>query len=200
MCASEDCPIPPDDPLYQAYHDKEWGVPTDCDRAFFEKVCLEGFQSGLSWKTVLHRRPAFRRAFADFELEVVAGFNDDDIDRLLQDATIIRNRRKICSAINNAGRALDLQQEFGSLAAFFWQFEPEPSSRPDRVTRAWLAANPTTPESTALARALKTRGWSFVGATNMYALMQAKGLVNDHVYCCPVRQVMQQHRRNFVRP
>lgn len=200
MCDSEDCPIPVDDPLYMAYHDTEWGMPTDSDQAFFEKVCLEGFQSGLSWRTVLHRRPALRDAFADFDIARVACFNETDINRLMQDATIIRNRRKIGSVINNACRALELQQEFGSLATFFWQFEPAPATRPDKMTRAWLESNPATQESTALAKALKQRGWSFVGATTMYALMQALGLVNDHVSHCPARIGVEQRRQTFIRP
>jgi len=200
MCDHEECPVPTDDPLYQTYHDLEWGTPTRCDRTIFEKVCLEGFQSGLSWRTILHRRPAFRRAFADFQLEQVARFTEEDINRLLGDASIIRNRRKINSAINNAKRALELQQEAGSLASFFWHFEPDTASRPKSITRAWLNTHTTTPESTALAKALKIRGWTFVGPTTLYALMQALGLVNDHVAHCPARASVEQKRQDFIRP
>ncbi len=200
MCDLEHCAFPADDDLYRAYHDSEWGVPADSDQVFFEKVCLEGFQSGLSWQTILHRRDAFRRAFANFDISTLAAFDDDDVARLLQDDSIIRNRRKIRSVINNASRALELQREAGSLAAFFWQFEPEPHTRPTSVSRDWLNRNPTTPESTDLARALKKRGWFFVGPTNMYALMQALGLVNDHVGGCPVRPLVEKRRQSFIRP
>ncbi|MGQ7848262.1 DNA-3-methyladenine glycosylase I [Granulosicoccus sp. 3-233] len=200
MCETDRCPIPADDALYKAYHDTEWGIPTDSDQTFYEKVCLEGFQSGLSWRTILHRRAALRRAFADFDIPAVADFDDVDIDRLMQDAGIIRNRRKICSAINNARRALELQRDYGSLAAFFWQYEPAPATRPASMSCSWLNDNPTTPESSALAGALKKRGWTYVGPTNMYALMQALGLVNDHVSGCSARLTVQRARQAFTRP
>lgn len=172
------------DPLYLAYHDSEWGRPQADDRRLFEKLCLEGFQSGLSWLTILRKRENFRRAFADFDLATVARFGEADIQRLLQDAGIVRHRGKIASAINNAARALELQAEAGSLATFFWRFEPAPASRPARLDRATLGNLAQTVESKALARALKGRGWSFVGPTNLYAFMQATGMVNDHETGC----------------
>ncbi len=200
MPEPEGCPLPLNDSLFQHYHDTEWGYPVSSDRQFFEKVCLEGFQSGLSWRTVLHRRAVFREVFKEFELSVVAQFTENDVARLMRDTRIIRNRRKILSAINNARCALTLQNETGSIAEFFWQFEPSPINRPALVTRKWLKDNPHTAESTALSLALKKRGWSFIGPTNMYALMQALGIVNDHVCDCPCRQSVEQSRKVFIRP
>ncbi|WP_205737964.1 DNA-3-methyladenine glycosylase I [Granulosicoccus antarcticus] len=200
MTDSVGCPLPVNDPVFQHYHDTEWGHPIDCDQLFFEKVCLEGFQSGLSWRTILHRRPAFREVFKGFDISLVAQFTDTDVDRLMQDARIIRNRRKIRSTINNAQCALALQDEVGSIAGFFWQFEPPAAQRPACVTRDWLEVNPTSIESTALSQALKRRGWSFVGPTTMYALMQALGIVNDHVSDCHCRQPVEQARKTFKRP
>ncbi len=139
---SSGCPLPANDHVFQHYHDTEWGRPVSSDRQFFEKVCLEGFQSGLSWRTILHRRPAFREVFEQFELSAVARFTEDDVARLMLDTRIIRNRRKILSAINNARCALALLNEAGSIARFFWQFEPPPQSRPEHVTRAWLRRQP----------------------------------------------------------
>lgn len=194
------CPLPLDDSLFQDYHDTEWGQPASSDHQFFEKVCLEGFQSGLSWRSILHRRPAFREVFGNFEMSAVAQFTETDVARLMQDARIIRNRRKILSTINNARCALALQEEVGSLAGFFWQFEPLPEVRPAHVTRDWLKDHPYTAESTALSKALKRRGWSFIGPTNMYALMQALGIVNDHVCDCPCKESVEQTRRVFNRP
>lgn len=200
MPEAASCLLPLNDPLFQHYHDTEWGRPVDSDQQFFEKICLEGFQSGLSWRTILHRRPAFREAFEEFEPIAVAQFTEADVARLMQDIRIIRNRRKILSAINNAQCALALQNETGSIAGFFWQFEPPPQSRPAQVTRAWLRDNPHTAESTALCQALKLRGWSFIGPTTMYALMQALGIVNDHVSGCPCREQIEQNRQAFARP
>jgi DNA-3-methyladenine glycosylase I len=193
------CQIPAEDPVFMRYHDFEWGVPVSSDVAFFEKVCLEGFQSGLSWRIILHRRLAFRRAFAGFDLSTVAAFTDHDVRRLMKDTGIIRNHSKIRSAINNAARALELRAECGSLAVFFWQFQPLAADRPARVTRTWLAEHPQTPESEALAKALKSRGWSYVGAVNMYALMQALGIVNDHVHGCSRRKVINNLRAQHAR-
>lgn len=187
-----------DDPLYVGYHDAEWGRPEAGDARLFEKVCLEGFQSGLSWITILRKREAFRRAFSEFDPVRVARFNRRSVDRLLADASIVRHRGKIESAINNAKRALEMIDEFGSLGAFFWPYEPE--QRPARVTRKWIAANPTTPESTEMARELKRRGWTFVGPTTCYAFMQALGLVNDHVEGCPARAEVERERDRFRRP
>lgn len=197
---AERCVIPPGDPVYQHYHDTEWGVPIGDDLRLFEKLCLEGFQSGLSWRTILHRRADFRTCFNHFDPAHVLSLTQTDVERLAADPRIIRNRRKIQSVINNANRVADLQQEFGSLAAFFWQFEPGPASRPKKVTLDWLAGNPHTPESIALSAALKARGWTFVGPTNMYALMQATGMVNDHVDGCPRRVAIDQLRASFKRP
>ncbi len=175
------------DPLYRRYHDEEWGRPVTEDTRLFEKIVLEGFQSGLSWLTILKKRENFRSAFAGFELEKVAAFDEGDVQRLLGDAGIVRHQGKIRSAINNAARALELQREAGSLAAFFWSFEPPQSERPDPVTWEAIVANPATTTSKRLAKELKKRGWSFVGPTTAYAFMQAMGLVNDHVEGCTAR-------------
>ncbi len=193
----ESCPVPDNDPLFALYHDTEWGVPTSCDREFFEKICLEGFQSGLSWRTILHRREGFRQAFDQFDPDILMRYTDADVKRLLQDKRIIRNRRKILSAINNAKRCIELQSEHGSLAAFICAFQPSADERPTRLTRQWLADNPNTPHSQALAKAMKKRGWTFVGPTNMYALMQALGIVNDHVEQCPRRNEIERLRNTF---
>jgi DNA-3-methyladenine glycosylase I len=173
---------------YQAYHDTEWGRPTRDDRWIFEKIILEGFQSGLSWLTILNKRDNFRKAFANFDFDAVARFNRRSVERLLQDAGIVRHRGKIESAINNARRARELRDEFGSVAAFVWRFEPEARSRPKIMTRAALMKLAKTPESAALSKELKTRGWSFVGPTTMYAFMQAAGFVNDQIESCDARR------------
>jgi len=173
--------------LYRDYHDREWGFPVDDDTRLFEKLCLEGFQAGLSWLTILNKRDAFRRAFAGFDAARVARFGARDVERLIGDAGIVRHRGKIESAINNARRLLELRAECGSLAAWAWRFEPAPSSRPKRVTPAALRARGLPAEATALAKELKRRGWTFVGPTTVHAFMQAMGLVNDHVEGCHVR-------------
>ncbi len=182
------CPWSGTDPLYVRYHDEEWGRPVHDDRRLFEKVCLEGFQAGLSWLTILRKREHFRAAFADFNFERVARFTAADVDRLVADAGIIRHRGKIESTINNARRALDLRAEQGSLDAYFWRWQPEPASRPSVLTIETLRSMATTPESTALSKDLRTRGWTFVGPTTIYAFMQAMGLVNDHLDDCWARQ------------
>ena len=174
------------DPLYVRYHDEEWGRPVTDDNRLFEKVCLEGFQAGLSWITILRKRDNFRRAFAGFDIDRVARFTARDVTRLLQDAGIVRHRGKIESAINNARRARDLRDECGALARYFWRWQPEAASRPPRVTRDVLMTMAATQESTALSKDLRRRGWTFVGPTTMYAFMQAMGLVNDHVEECAV--------------
>ena len=174
-------------PAYQHYHDHEWGFPVTDDRRLFEKLCLEGFQAGLSWLTILNKRDAFRAAFANFEAERIVRFGERDIARLLADAGIVRHRGKIESTINNAKRVIELRAEFGSLSAYAWGFEPAPTSRPKRITLAALQANTTSPESVAMSKDLKKRGWSFVGPTTVYAFMQAMGLVNDHIEGCHVR-------------
>jgi DNA-3-methyladenine glycosylase I len=189
-----------DDPRYVAYHDDEWGMPVADDARLFEKLCLEGFQSGLSWRTILYKRDAFRAAFAGFDIERVARFTPRHVERLLQDAAIVRHRGKIESTINNAKRARELIAEAGSLAAYVWRYEPKPSTRPHAITRAALAAMATSPESIALSKDLKRRGFTFVGPTTVYAFMQAMGLVNDHVEGCPGRERAARARKSFKVP
>jgi DNA-3-methyladenine glycosylase I len=187
-------------PDYIEYHDREWGRPTSDDRWLFEKICLEGFQSGLSWLTILRKRDNFRRAFADFDVGRVSRFGDRHIEKLLADAGIIRHRGKIASTINNAARALELIAAEQSLARYVWRFEPAPSSRPRRLDWAVLRAMSTTAESQALSKDLKKRGWTFVGPTTMYAFMQSAGIVNDHVEGCFCRAQVERDRRSFPRP
>jgi DNA-3-methyladenine glycosylase I len=175
-------------PAYRDYHDHEWGFPVTDDRRLFEKLCLEGFQAGLSWLTILNKREAFRAAFANFDAARIARFRERDVTRLLGDAGIVRHRGKIESTINNAKRVLALRQEFGSLSAYAWRYEPAPRSRPKRLTLAALRTMSTSAESIALSKDLKRRGWSFVGPTTVYAFMQAMGLVNDHIEGCHVRE------------
>ena len=189
-----------DDPLYVAYHDSEWGFPVADDRRLFEKICLEGFQSGLAWITILRKRESFREAFHAFDFERVARKGERDVQKLLGNAGIVRHRGKIESTINNAKRARELASEHGSLAAYFWRHEPGASGRPRRLTAAALSAMATSPESVALAKDLKKRGWSFVGPTTMYAFMQAMGLVNDHVHTCDTRQAVARARSTFSMP
>ena len=174
-------------PAYQHYHDNEWGFPVTDDRRLFEKLCLEGFQAGLSWLTILNKREAFRAGFANFEAERVARFTERDVTRLLTDAGIVRHRGKIESVINNAKRVIELRAEFGSLREYAWRYVPAADSRPKRMTLAALRAATTSPESIAMSKDLKKRGWSFVGPTTVYAFMQAMGLVNDHLDGCHVR-------------
>ncbi len=183
---------------YRAYHDTEWGFPVSDDVRLFEKLTLEGFQSGLSWLTILRKRDAFRRAFSGFAFSVVAGFGEDDVQRLLADAGIIRHRGKIEAAINNAGRAVELIAAEGSLAAYAWSFEPVP--RPAPLNHAQLAALTATPESAAMAKDLKRRGWRFLGPTTVYAFMQATGLVNDHLGGCHTHAAVDAARGAFPRP
>lgn len=185
---------------YRRYHDEEWGRPVADDFRLFEKICLEGFQSGLSWLTILRKRENFRAAFAGFDFHKVAEFAEDDIERLVTDAGIIRHRGKIVSTINNARRAIALRGEFGSLAKFFWSFEPPAGERPGMMDYATLSANPTTPTSTRLSKDLKKRGWTFVGPTTVYAFMQAMGLVNDHLEGCFCQPEVDRLRMSFSRP
>ena len=187
-------------PAYRHYHDHEWGFPVTDDRRLFEKICLEGFQAGLSWLTILNKRDAFRVGFDQFEAERVARFGDADIARLLLDVGIVRHRGKIESTINNAKRVIELRTEFGSLAAYAWHFEPAASKRPKRATWEALRAMSTTAESVAMSKDLKKRGWSFVGPTTVYAFMQAMGLVNDHVEGCHARAQAEQARAALIRP
>lgn len=185
---------------YLRYHDTEWGWPVDDDRRLFEKICLEGFQSGLSWLTILRKRENFRAAFANFEMAAVARFGEDDVARLLQDAGIVRHQGKIRSTINNAARALELTEEFGTLAAYFWQYEPGPDQRPAVLDHATARTLGKTDVSTAISKDLKKRGWSFVGPTTVYAFMQAMGLVNDHLEGCLCRPKVETARAAFKRP
>lgn len=178
------------DPLYRRYHDREWGRPIKDDRRLFEKICLEGFQSGLSWITILRKRENFRKAFSGFEIEAVARFGQREIDALMEDAGIVRNRAKILATINNARRCLELQKDVGSLAALAWSYEPVSSS-------ARVAARR---EATALSKDLKRRGWAFVGPTTIHSFMQAVGIINDHLEGCEARRDVERLRAKFVRP
>lgn len=187
-------------PLYRHYHDQEWGFPVDDDRRLFEKLCLEGFQSGLSWITILNKRDAFRAAFAGFDAERMAEFDDADVERLVQDAAIVRHRGKIVSAIHNARRVLELRREFGSLAHYAWRYEPDPADRPARLTREVARTLSTSVASIAMSKDLKKRGWTFVGPTTVYAFMQAMGLVNDHLEGCDARPRALQARAAFRVP
>jgi len=182
---------------YRRYHDEEWGLPVVDDRRLFEKLCLEGFQAGLSWLTILRKREGFRRAFAGFDYERVARFGRADVARLLADASIVRHRGKIESTVNNAQRCVELVAAEGSLAGYIWRFEPDPATRPAVVTLASLRAETQTDESRALAEDLKRRGWTFVGPTTVYAFMQAMGLVNDHLSGCDARPHAADARRSI---
>ena len=184
------------DALYVDYHDREWGVPVNSDHRLFEKICLEGFQSGLSWLTILKKRDAFRDRFSSFDFSKVARYRPGKVESLLTDASIIRHRGKIESTINNAKRALQLAEEFGSLATYFWQFEPAKSP----VIRKRNQIVATTDESIAMSKDLKKRGWSFVGPTTCYAFMQSMGMVNDHLRTCDSWQTVDEQRREFQRP
>ncbi len=183
-------------PEYRAYHDTEWGFPVAEDRRLFEKLSLEGFQAGLSWLTILRKREAFRTAFAGFDYDQIARFDDDDVARLLADAAIVRHRGKIEAVINNARRTVELEADGGSLAQLVWSFEP--AARGADLDRDALAS--TSSEARALARELKRRGWRFVGPTTVYAFMQAMGLVDDHLPGCHVRAPAEAARDTFKRP
>jgi DNA-3-methyladenine glycosylase I len=178
------------DPLYRHYHDREWGRPIKDDRRLFEKICLEGFQSGLSWITILRKRENFRRAFADFEIDRLAGFNSRKIETLMADSGIVRNRAKIMATINNARRCLELIKERRSLAAYSWSFEPRTISGRGTVV----------PEAITMSKDLKRRGWTFVGPTTIHSFMQAVGIINDHLKGCELRQEVDGLRSKFVRP
>lgn len=185
---------------YRHYHDHEWGFPVTDDTRLFEKLCLEGFQAGLSWLTILNKREAFRAGFDGFDAERIARYTEADVQRLLADAGIVRHRGKIESTINNAKRVIELRAEFGSLAAYAWRHEPAPDARPARMTWAALKAMPSTAASAAMSKDLKKRGWSFVGPTTVYAFMQAMGLVNDHIEGCHARQPALAARAALQRP
>ncbi len=183
---------------YRQYHDKEWGRPVTDDTRLFEKICLEGFQSGLSWLTILRKREGFRAAFAGFDIDKVAAFTDQDIERCVNDAGIVRHRGKIKSTINNAQRAQELRTEFGTLAAYFWAHEPAQSERPAQIIKSEIPG--FTETSTKISKDLKKRGWSFVGPTTVYAFMQAMGMVNDHIEGCYCHARIEKARAEFVRP
>jgi DNA-3-methyladenine glycosylase I len=185
------------DPM-RSYHDLEWGRPVADDRRLFEKLSLEGFQSGLSWLTILRKRENFRMAFRSFDIDAVARFNERSVTRLMADAGIVRNRAKIEATVNNARRCIDLVDEVGSLAGYVWRFEPDSANRPTPLSRQMLQA--TSSEATAMSKDLKRRGWAFVGPTTVYAFMQAMGLVNDHLSGCFAREEVEQARRAFRRP
>jgi DNA-3-methyladenine glycosylase I len=179
-------------PEFPAYHDTEWGFPVDDDIRLFEKLSLEGFQSGLSWRTILAKRENFRRAFRGFDFDRVARFTERDVERLLQDEGIVRHRGKIEAVINNAQRARELVKSEGSLAAFIWRYEPKQQAEPQTAS--------TSPESIALSKDLKKRGWKFVGPTTVFAFMQAMGLINDHATDCVIRAKAAKARKAFRRP
>jgi DNA-3-methyladenine glycosylase I len=181
-------------PEFLQYHDSEWGFPVGDDHRLFEKMCLEGFQSGLSWRTILAKRENFRAAFHDFDFDRVARFTEDDLQRLLKNEGIVRHRGKIAAVINNARRAQDLVQREGSLAAFIWRYEPAAGQLAEPQTVSSSA------QSLALSKDLKKQGWQFVGPTTVYAFMQAVGLINDHVEGCVTRSEVASARRNFNRP
>lgn len=181
-------------PEFFDYHDNEWGFPVDDDRRLFEKLCLESFQSGLSWRTILAKRENFRKAFHHFDFDKIARFTERDIKRLLDDEGIVRHRGKIEAVINNAKRTLELIEREGSLAAYVWSYEPDPKSLAEPQSAS------TSEASIALSKALKKQGWKFVGPTTVYAFMQAMGLINDHVDGCVTRKKIEQARRKFKRP
>ncbi len=181
-------------PEFFAYHDAEWGFPVDDDRRLFEKLCLESFQSGLSWRTILAKRENFRAAFHGFDFDKVATFTERDVDRLLKDEGIVRHRGKIEAVINNARRAREMVKAEGSLAAFFWSYEPDPDGLAEPQTAS------TSSESVALSKELKKRGWKFVGPTTVYSFMQAMGLINDHADGCVMREQVARARDDFARP
>ena len=191
------CWWPGDDAGYLTYHDREWGRPVTDDRRLFEKLCLEGFQSGLSWLTILRKRDNFRAAFCGFDIASVAAFGPADTERLLGDAGIVRHRGKIGAAINNARRASEIVEEFGSLAAYYWSWEPQTVKDPPTGKEELPAS---TPQSVALAKDLKQRGFRFVGPTTVYAFMQAMGLVNDHIAGCFARMECEAERTALIRP
>jgi DNA-3-methyladenine glycosylase I len=188
------------DPLYERYHDLEWGRPVADDRRIFEKLCLEGFQSGLSWLTILRKRENFRKAFHSFDLEALSRFNSRSVDRLMRDAGIVRNRAKIEATLNNARRCIELMDEVGSLASYVWSFEPNPRARPASLDWPTLLHLGVSPEAKAMSKDLKRRGWAFVGPTTVYATMESIGLVNDHVDRCSIRPDVEDERAAFDRP
>lgn len=188
------CPWCAAAPEFLAYHDSEWGFPVSDDQRLFEKLCLEGFQSGLSWRTILAKRENFRSAFQHFDFDKIARFTQRDVTRLLTDAGIVRHRGKIEAVINNAQQAQKLVTQEGSLAAFIWRYEPDKKQLAAPQTAA------TSEQSIALSKALKKLGWKFVGPTTVYAFMQAIGLINDHTHDCVIRAKVERARKSFKRP
>lgn len=188
------------DPLYEDYHDTEWGRPVLDDDRLFEKLSLEGFQAGLSWLSILRKRENFRRAFKSFDIESIARFNARSVNRLLLDPGIVRHRGKIEATINNARRCLELRDQFGSLATFVWSYEPAPGSRPRKLDWPTLVSIGATDEAKAMSKELKRRGWAFTGPTTAYSFMEAMGLVNDHVSACDLRASVESDRSSFARP
>jgi DNA-3-methyladenine glycosylase I len=188
------------DTLYRRYHDREWGRPVADDRRLFEKLSLEGFQSGLSWLTILRKRENFRVAFKEFDYMAVARFNQRSVERLMQDAGIVRNRAKIEATVNNAKRCRELVDEFGSLAAYVWGYERDAVTSPGSLDWTRLREMSTSAEAVAMSKDLKRRGWAFVGPTTAYAFMQAMGLVNDHLSACDIRGEVEKARAAFRRP
>lgn len=186
--------------MYESYHDLEWGRPVGDDVRLFEKLCLEGFQSGLSWLTILRKRQNFRRAFRSFDIEAVARFNSRSVARLLSDEGIVRNRAKIEATINNARRCIGLIEEFGSLAAYVWGYEPRSARRSPAPDWDSLTATTTSDEAIAMSKDLRRRGWAFLGPTTVYSFMEATGLVNDHLGWCDVREEAERDRTRFRSP
>ena len=188
------------DAKYEHYHATEWGVPQKDDRVLFEKISLEGFQAGLSWITILRKRDNFRKTFDNFDLNAVSAYNEDHTEKILKNAGVVRHRGKIESVINNSKRAKELQNEFGSLAAFFWSFEPKdnPTLSKRRVRETSIPS--FSKESEAMSKALKQRGWTFVGPTICYSFMQSMGLVNDHVDACFRKEIVADLKQKFRRP
>ena len=189
-----------EDDLYRSYHDDDWGRPMVEDGALFELLMLEAFQSGLSWLTILRKRDGFRAAFDGFDIGKIARYGEKDVERLLGDAAIVRNRAKVLATINNARRYEDLAEEFGSLGAYVWGYEPDPGSRPKDLDWDTLLTMPKTAESTSMSKDLKKRGWSFVGPTTVYSFMQSAGIVNDHIEGCDLREQCERDRARFTRP
>ncbi len=185
---------------YIKYHDEEWGCPVNSDRQLFEKIILEGFQSGLSWLTILRKRENFRNAFDNFNYKKIVKYSDTDIERLVKDVGIIRHRGKIVSTINNAARVQEIIKEYGSFSAYIWQYEPKKKDRPTKINYKTLSQITQSAKSVALSKDLKKRGWSFVGPTTCYAFMQSMGIVNDHIEGCCCRDRIEEERKKFERP
>ena len=188
------------DDEYERYHDEEWGCPVTDDNRLFEKICLEGFQSGLSWLTILRKRENFRLAFQNFDVAKIAQFTPRQVGVLLKNKGIVRHKGKIEATINNAVRAVEMQNEFGSLAAWFWQFEPDLQGRAPLHSKVEACMRTTCESAMLMSKQLKRRGWKFVGPTTSYAFMQAMGMVNDHIVGCAHFEAVETLRKNLSRP